>query len=390
MLARCAEWIATEPALAAKLSTIDSIAEFRDALMAVVAAHTSVAETKNFAALSFDRPAPRRHPAASWRSTSRRGWQPLALEWGISGAELVWGCGVESDDLPIHELIVANLRRRPLNRWFAVRTTFTAEFVAQLEADMLPLGGFILRMSRCGSTLIAQALKAWQHTRVLSEPGVFDTALMAALAGGNPGWLAVRGVLAALRQPASTDRGVVMKLDAWHALALTPLRALLPSVPWLFVYRDPLEVLVSHAREPGRHTGPGMLPETWLGAAPAAPLSPIEHAARVLGAICAAVIPQVGAGHLVNHAELDASEDGTQPSLLIEDIPRWFGLDPSDADPARRAKALAQDAKRPRQIYTSDRASKREAATADMRVASARWIALHYTALEAIRGERRT
>ena len=388
VLARCAEWIAADPELAAGLSEINSIAQLREALIALVGARMTLADAAHLAALDFERPAPPRHPIASWPLPSRRGWQPLALEWGARGAEIVWGCGATSDDLPFHELTVENLRRRPLNRWFAVRTTLTAEFVAELEASMLPLYGFILHMSRCGSTLIAQTLKAWPGTRVLSEPGLFDTALMAALAGGDPGWLAVRGVLAALRQPATTDRRVVLKLDAWHALALTQLRTLLPGAPWLFAYRDPLEVLVSHARESGRHTAPGMLPEAWLGAAPALPLSPIEHAARVLGALCAAVLPHASANHLVNHRELVERDEHDLPVALIERIPLWFGLDPNEIDHARFTTALSQHAKKQHEVYVDDRVDKREAASDPVHAAAACWIAPHYATLEAVRTGR--
>lgn len=385
VLSRCAEWIAADPDLAAELGEIDSIAQFRDALTTAFAARMTAAEETRLAAFGFDRPAPRRYPIASWPLHSRSGWQPLALEWGVRGAELVWGCGVTSDDLPFHELTIERLRRRPLNRWFAVRTTLTAEFVSELEADMLPLCGFILHMSRCGSTMIAQTLKAWPGTRVVSEPGVFDTALMTALAGGDPGWLAVRGVLAALRQPASADQRVVVKLDAWHALALTQLRTLLPGVPWLFAYRDPLEVLVSHARESGRHTSPGMLPEGWLGASPALPLSPIEHAARVLGAVCAAVLPHASANNLVNHGELIAHPAGEAPVALIRRIPSWFGLEPTAVDHARFTSALVRNAKKNGALYVDDRIGKREHAGETLHAAVARWIGAPYATLEAIR-----
>jgi hypothetical protein len=302
---------------------------------------------------------------------------------------LVWYCGGVEDELPFHELGVAQLRQHPLNQWFAMRTPLTASFVATLEADMLPLSGLILHMSRCGSTLIAQTLKAWPGTRVLSEPGLLDVALTVALSGGDPAWLAFRGVLAALRQPAGADRRVLIKLDAWHALALAQLRRSLPGVPWLFAYRDPLEVLVSHAREPGRHTAPGMLPEPWLGPTTATdvPLPPIEHAARVLGAICAAVLPHASAGLLVNHDELVAGGVDALPPVLLEHIPRWFGLDPAQIDRVRHSATLAQHAKRPLDAYADDRATKRAMATADVLAAADRWIANHYAALESIRSK---
>ncbi|HEU4662871.1 MAG TPA: hypothetical protein VFS55_02440, partial [Dokdonella sp.] len=271
---------------------------------------------------------------------------------------------------------------RPFNRWFAQRTPITPAFVAELDADALPLAGMILHESRCGSTLIAQALKAWPGTRVVSEPGMLDMALTAALGGMDPGALAFRGVLAALRQPAGDDARVVVKLEAWHALALAALRSLLPEVPWLFAYRAPLEVLVSHAREPGRHTVPGMLPDTWLApAATDAALAPIEHAARVLGSLCAAVVPRAQPMHLVEYAELvDPSSDA-----LSTRIPRLFGLDPAAVDAPRYAATLAQHAKRPHEAFADDRGAKNEAATIALREIAARWMDAPYAALEAIR-----
>jgi len=382
VLARCADWLLRDPARATQLASIASPDAFRDAVLAANAAHGDAADGPALAAIAFDRTAPARPPRATWPLAQRRGWQPLALEWGAGGAELVWGCGEVADTLPFHEQVIAALRYRPFNRWFAQRTPLTPAFVAELEADALPLAGLILHESRCGSTLVAQALKAWPGTRVVSEPGLLDVALTAALSGMDPSTLAFRGALAALRQPAREDTRVVVKLDAWHALALGALRSLLPGVAWLFAYRTPLEVLVSHAREPGRHTVPGMLPDAWLAPpAPDAVLLPIEHAGRVLGSLCAAVVPHAQPRHLVNYAELaDPSSDA-----LSDRIPRVFGLDPAAVDAWRYAMTLAQHAKRPYEAFADDRATKNEGATTALRDIAARWMEPQYAELESIR-----
>jgi hypothetical protein len=385
-LARCAAWIAGEPELALTLSAFASPDEFRDALLAEIIARSGADDATALAAQRFDRPARCGLTLDAWPLAQRRGWQPFALEWGAHGAELVWGIAPARDDLPFHEQVTADLRHRPLNRWFAMRTPLTPEFVDALEADMLPLAGLILHMSRCGSTLIAQSLKAWPGTRVISEPGILDIALTAALAGMDPQWLSFRGVLAALRQPAGGDRDVVIKLDAWHALALAPLQAQLPGVPWLFAYRDPLEVLASHAKEPGRHTVPGMLPEAWLGEPlrDGEQLAPVHYAARVLGVICAAVRAHAQPSNLVNYAELVERDS----PALARSIPHHFGLDPAHVDAERFATTLTRHAKRPLEAYADDSASKRAAITDELRAAAARWITPHYDALEAIRRAR--
>ena len=380
-LARVAERVLADPAMAMRLAAIESTASFRDALLACISG-LDADDARTLAAVAFDQPMPSGVAVNAWSPVRQPGWQPLALEWSAAGAEILWGCGEVPDTVAFHEQIVATLRYRPFNRWFAQRTPLTPAFVAELEKDALPLAGLVLHESRCGSTLVAQALKAWPGTRVVSEPGLLDTALTAALTGMDPTALLFRGALAALRQPARDDTRVVIKLDAWHALALGALRSLLPGVPWLFAYRDPLEVLVSHTKEPGRHTVPGMLPDAWLAPAFTDDTQlPIEHAARVLGSLCATVVPHAQAAQLVNYAEL---ADSTSDALSTR-IPRLFGLDPAAVDRERFAAALAHHSKHPREAFVDDRAAKNEAATDVLREIAARWMGAPYAALEATR-----
>jgi len=384
--ARCAAWLRQDPALVAQLAALESPDDFVPALAAAVAARGDDADAAAIAgALAHTRALPP-WVVDDWRPEHRRGWEPVALEWGPRGAGLVWCAGQVPDTLPFHEMIVSRVRYRPFNRWFALHTPLTPDFVASLQAEALPLAGLVHHLSRCGSTLLGQALKAWPGTRVVSEAALLDSALLVALGGADPDWLAFRGALAALSQPGGDATRVIVKLDAWHALALGPLRERLPRVPWAFACRDPLEVLVSHAREPGRHTVPGMLPDAWLGAADPAATAPIEHAARVLAAICAAVVPHASAGLLVDHREL-AGGDGA--AFVATQVAPWFGLDPAAADPQRLAEAFATHAKRPNEPYADDRGAKRTAATDALRAAAAR-IQPHYAALDAARLRQRT
>ncbi len=380
-LQRTRAWIAAEPAIAAALAGIDVPHVFGAALLARLVADGRDADAAALADTPFDRPAQGACTREAWPLAQRRGWRPIALEFGALGAELVWCAGDTPDVLPFHEHAAMRLRYRPFNRWFAVRTPLTPAFVATLEAEALPLAGLVYHLSRCGSTLVAQALKAWPGTRVISEPAELDTALTMAIGGIDPDWLAFRGTLAALSQPAGMDARVIVKLDAWHALAIASLRARLPQVPWLFAYRDPLEVLVSHVRASGRHTVPGMLPDAWLEPTQAAAPTLIEHAARVLGSICAAILPHARDGLLVEYGDLAGAQ---AHRVVATRIAPWFGLDPAAADAQRLVATFATHAKQPGTDYADDRAGKRAAATAELRATAAR-IAPHYAALEAVR-----
>ncbi|HEU4665346.1 MAG TPA: hypothetical protein VFS55_15055, partial [Dokdonella sp.] len=75
-LARCAEWLHGDPALATRLASIASPDDFRAALLAAVEASGRVGDLPALASIAFDRAAPARTPRAAWPPAQRRGWQP--------------------------------------------------------------------------------------------------------------------------------------------------------------------------------------------------------------------------------------------------------------------------------------------------------------------------
>lgn len=376
-LARCAQVLMHDPALASTLAEMIEVEPFLAELAELARSLATPLDEAECAQIRQQNTRIEGWRPDDWPASSRCGWHPIALELGIAGPEWVWACGQSREDDAFHELSVQRLRVRPFNRLFTVRTPATAAFIQSLLAEALPLRGLIFHMSRCGSTLIAQALKAFPGVRVVSEPGLLDTAVMLAISGHDPQWVLFRATLAALSQPGGGHDGVVLKTDAWHALLLGALRECV-AAPWLFVYRDACEVLASHAREPGRHTVPGMLPAALLGLDEIdANVSLVEYAARVIGAICAAVLPQATAAALINYDEL--------PDALLTRVAPRFALDPTRVDTARLRDTVAQHAKRPYEPFVDDRARKRMQLDAMQRAAAMRWIEPHYTALERVR-----
>jgi hypothetical protein len=82
-------------------------------------------------------------------------------------------------------------------------------------------------------------------------------------------------------------RALLHQIDARTTLEQPLLRQAFLEVPWIFLYRDPVEVLVSLVSRPSSMTTPGM-GENLLGL-PMAELAGIateEYAARVLGLVC--------------------------------------------------------------------------------------------------------
>ena len=147
----------------------------------------------------------------------------------------------------------------------ALRSPFARTFRHQGPlapcSGMAP-SGFIFHMSRCGSTLISQMLAALDRVLVISEAPAIDDVLHAEV--HVPGiredeqvqWL--RAVVSALGQAQAGQELYFIKLDAWHIHKLPLLHSAFPATPWIFVYRDPIEVLVSQLRTPASSPCPAL------------------------------------------------------------------------------------------------------------------------------------
>jgi hypothetical protein len=292
------------------------------------------------------RPAARREMDAGWLPSAD--WVPFRIvESAWPAVEWCHLAGRRYTE-PFFEDTVRRCLSHPFNRLFRPRTP-----VADL-ANLHPgrPAGLIFHTSRCGSTLVSQMLAVLPGTIMVSEAEPVDTLLR-----GFPGLreeertAALRGLLGALGRPRNPgERHLVFKLDAWSALQLPLLRRAFPGVPWAFVYRDPVEVLVSHQRQPGRHMVPGLLQPPLPGLDPAG-IPREEYAARVLAAIVEAVLEEHRPGEslLVAYPELP----GAVTSLLDH-----FGIETGDEDEVRLREAAARDAKDPARRFEPDGAAK--------------------------------
>ena len=87
------------------------------------------------------------------------------------------------------------------------------------------------------------------------------------------------------------ERHYFVNPDSWHTSALPLFRRAFRGVPWIFVYRDPVEVIVSQLRMPGAQMIPGMLDPGEFGIEFAdRPQSPEDHCALMLAEICAPIL----------------------------------------------------------------------------------------------------
>jgi hypothetical protein len=308
------------------------------------------------------------------------GWTPIRASCDGDGLVVDW-CyteGVAFDD-PFFDQSVERCLRHPFRLLFRRATSIEALGELAPLRDAPPPSGLVLHLSRCGSTLVAQMLARRGDAHVVSEAGPIDTVVRAPVpAERRAQWL--RWMVAALREPGGSRPHYVLKLDAWAALDLPLLARAFPGVPWAFVYRDPVEVLMSHQRRPGYHMVPFGLPPSAVGLDPRATagMSMLEHGAAVLGRIaaCAAAAARDPIALLVNYDELPDA---------VERIARHFGMTVDEASRAAMLGAARTDAKNGVLPFQDDRAAKQNSASEELRGAAKRWVAEPYLELERIR-----
>jgi hypothetical protein len=300
-----------------------------------------------------------RSPPPPWLpiQVSAVGGEPV-IDWAYFGSEPLRQSFFEDS--------IRQAMRRPFNRMFSYRTTL-ADFLADAGSNAgLAPDGFIFHMSRCGSTLVSQMLAALPQNIAISEAAPIDAIVQLSRL-----WPALppeqhAGQLAAMvaafgRKRSGAERHFFIKLDSWHALALPLFRKAFPDVPWLFLYRDPVEVMVSQSRQPGMQMVPGILPPSVYGIDDSGSVLGDEYAARVLAKVCEAAASGSGLGRalFVNYRDL--------PDAFWSKILPHFGVSFSAEDCDTMRQAARYDAKAPHFEFTGDISAKQSEASGDMR-----------------------
>ena len=228
-------------------------------------------------------------------------------------------------------------------------------------------------------------LAALAQNVVVSEAGAVDAVMRAGFnhAGTDDeraGWL--RALVCALGQRRHVaERHYFVKFDGWHTLQLALVRRVFPEVPWLFVYREPLEVMASQLRRPALWLQPGNLPPQLLGldTAAAFSLSPEDYCARVLARICETALQHADEGRVlfVNHRQL--------PEVLTDSVLSFWRVAYTAEEIAAMRQTAQFHAKEPEVRYVNDGDAKRRGASAAARGAAERWVTPLYERLEALR-----
>jgi hypothetical protein len=297
--------------------------------------------------------------------TTLEGWTPFRAGWSGGRLAVDWcHLGARRFVEPFFYQTIARAMAEPFNLAFQQRTPMDA--LANLPAGV-PVAGFIFHMSRCGSTLCAQAFASLSENIVISEAPPIHTLLRAPEFGpvrraNVAEWLA--SLVNAFAQPRLGDeKRVIIKFAASDAFHLPLIVQTFPEVPWVFLYRDPQEILASHQSSAGPEFTPGGFASQHLGLqGDPNELDEDTYRAYCLAAVGQAALAVTGAESLfLDHRQL--------PDALFDVLPAHFGMSLTEAHRAAILEATRRHAKSPARPYTDDGAEKRAAAAHLQRMA---------------------
>ena len=290
-----------------------------------------------------------------------RNWSPIRV-YNNDGRFFVDWCflGQERFTAPFHDDTIEKRLREPFNLLFRRQTPI--EFLGELYEKNRGIAptGFIFHVSRCGSTLVSQMLAALSKNIVISEASVIDKIIRADSFFPEISdeqkivWL--RWLFNALAQKRrAEEENFFIKFDSWSILDLPLIEKAFPETRWIFMYRNPVEVIVSNLRQPGMQMIPGAIQTIFpqMDLMEILQLSTEERFARTIGAFCAAALANANNpnGKFINYNQL--------PEAITTEILAHFGISFSENEIEKMRQSSRFHAKTPQTKFTPDGEEKR-------------------------------
>lgn len=305
-----------------------------------------------------------------------RGWFPRRIRWQENQPVIEWRFLESHQPVePFYEDTFTAHALTPLNQLLAFEMPL--DDTSMPDVSIAPTG-FIFHMSRCGSTLVNRMLASIPANLAYSEPQPVDAIVRSA---GHEEekirWL--QALIRLLgRQHSGNERHLYIKFDCWHTPAIPLIQRAFPDVPAIFLFRDPIEVLVSHQKLPGFHMVPGLISSDWYkpSANDSPPAHPQEYGAWVLGQICRAANEHIAAGklHAIGYGEL--------PDVMWKLLKNHFQAKYSLDEVSLMQAAGRQNSKNPNQLFSNDSKAKQDSATDQLRHLADKWATPYYNKLQ--------
>jgi hypothetical protein len=323
--------------------------------------------------------------------TDLRGWLPVdaVVVNGRPGLSWMDMTGVSLAE-PFFQQTVDRIKAEDPNRE-ELFTEFDTLLQLEKTFDSVSPSGFIFHSSRCGSTLLANACRVLDGAIVLSEPPAVDKLIARFITDAEHQTkqtlysIFLRAVVAALGQRRTgNERHLFLKFTCCSVSQIERVERIWPNVPWVFLYRDPVETIVSNM-----HNLPTWLQDddhrvlasiTATSPNEIAAMSPEELCARSVGAFFTTALRAHRVANdralLLNYNQLTLTE--------IAKVLKFFGVEPAAAEIetiARQTQKYSKAASGER-AFVADTSAKQQAATDLVREMARAWAAESYQLLE--------
>jgi hypothetical protein len=301
-------------------------------------------------------------------------WLPLRFEFDRTGVAVRWiNFSRQSLSEPFFAQTIRHLRSTvPAANERLTNLSEMLEKAASVPST-LP-AGVIFHVSRCGSTLVANAMKSGGDCVVLSEsrpvgmllqPGLFENSLFPPEGHEAARKLLMEAVIN-LYSSAFGEK-VIIKCQSAVLLHLSLARSIWPTVPFLILIRDPVEVMVSNLAKPAgwvrsMHRASDSKAFFGLTHSQIQKMSIEEYCAHGLGEFFRATIQATDENcRIVDYEQLDFT--------LIDQIAQWFGVRSVNKESSNLHEELRIYAKDPnrRIIFEDDRERKQKEASNSVR-----------------------
>ncbi|TDW48565.1 hypothetical protein EV144_10374 [Flavobacterium sp. 270] len=168
---------------------------------------------------------------------------------------------------PFFEDSIVKCKSHPYNSKM-LKVVSTVENLIDWSAQLAStnLKAFVFHISRCGSTMLAQSLAVSPQNVVVAEAPIIDEILRSQAFDLEKKRILIKAIIALLGQKRfPEEKEMIIKLDSWHIFEAAELRILFPNLPFVLLYRNPVEVLKSHSKLKGMHMVSGILPASIFG-----------------------------------------------------------------------------------------------------------------------------
>ncbi|MFI8618460.1 sulfotransferase family protein [Acidovorax sp. NPDC077693] len=278
-------------------------------------------------------------------------WLPRSYH--ARGQHLHWCLPDGAPTEPFHDEYLSRCwQSTTLNQLITPRTSLRALAACARRVPRARPAGFILHLSRCGSTLLSGCLSELDEAAVFSESPVLTEVLVDPALSPEEKRAGVESLID-VKASLFPGRRVVIKWNAWDIFHARMLRSAYPTVPIVALVRDPVEILASHHAQAGRHmSGDPSL----AGVAPvfvvSANASVLEHRIRVLHGLMEGMLALPAEPHTtcIDYRQLNGN--------TVRQVAGMFGLRCDAQGQQRIAQRMQRNAKLPDIRFQPDRSAK--------------------------------